>query len=140
MSNSPDVSKDHKLFQDRTCKECGEYKVHTEYSYNKNSKAPEGYVALPRCKPCHSIWKNKSHIERTYGLSWDEYTDLMDEQKGCCKLCGSEGSGEGKRLVVDHCHDTGNVRWLLCWPCNIGLGMFKDDLTLLDKVKTYLSE
>ncbi|MFN8996104.1 MAG: endonuclease domain-containing protein, partial [Pseudomonadota bacterium] len=37
-------------------------------------------------------------------------------------------------------HNTGKVRGLLCWPCNIGLGMFKDNLDLLDKIKIYLTK
>ena len=134
----PNVSETHPIRKDRTCAECGEYKRYTEYPYAKSSVSAEGYAAYPRCKPCHSAWKNKAHIRRTYGLEWDEYLDLMNKQCGKCALCGSEGSGKDTRLVVDHCRETGRVRGLLCWSCNVGIGLFKEDPDLLNKVIDYI--
>lgn len=134
----PNVSENHPIRKDRTCVECGEYKRYTEYSFAKSSVSAEGYAGYPRCKPCHSAWKNKAHIRRTYGLEWDEYLDLMNKQCGKCALCGSEGSGKDTRLVVDHCHETGRVRGLLCWSCNVGIGLFKEDPDLLNKVIDYI--
>jgi hypothetical protein len=93
---------------------------------------------MPRCKPCHSAWKNRTHIRRSYGLEWEEYIELMNKQCGKCALCGSEGSGKDTRLVVDHCHETGRVRGLLCWGCNVGIGLFKEDTDLLNKVIDYI--
>ncbi len=93
---------------------------------------------MPRCKPCHSAWKNRTHIRRSYGLEWEEYIALMNKQCGKCALCGSEGSGKDTRLVVDHCHETGRVRGLLCWSCNVGIGLFKEDTDLLNKVIDYI--
>lgn len=135
----PDVSQNHSLYKDRTCTDCGVYKRYTDFSFHKHAKAPEGYAHMPRCKPCHSAWKNKQHIKRSYGLEWEDYVALMDKQKGKCLLCGSDGSGKDSRLVVDHDHDTGEVRGLLCWNCNVGIGLFKEDTELLEKVIKYIN-
>lgn len=119
--------------------DCGVYKKYTEFPFQRHPRSPEGYACLPRCKPCHSIWKNKQHIKRSYGLEWEEYVSLMDKQEGKCLLCSSSGSGKNNRLVVDHDHDTGEVRGLLCWSCNVGIGLFKEDTELLNKVIKYIS-
>jgi hypothetical protein len=134
----PNLSPTHSVYKDRTCLECGEYKRYTEFSFSKHPRAPEGYASVPRCKPCHAIWKNKIHIKRTYGLEWEDYVNLMDKQEGKCYLCGSSGSGKDQRLVVDHSHTTGEVRGLLCWSCNVGIGLFKEDTDLLRKVIKYI--
>lgn len=135
----PDVSPTHPLYKDKTCIECGEYKRYTEFPFHKHSRAPEGVTSLPRCKPCQAVWKNKQHIKRSYGLDWEAYIELMDKQQGKCFLCGSNGSGKDNRLVVDHDHDTGEVRGLLCWNCNVGIGLFKEDISLLEKVIKYIN-
>jgi hypothetical protein len=135
----PDVSDTHPIRKDRTCIDCGLYKRYTEFPYQRHPNSPEKYAALPRCKPCQSAWKNKSHIKRKYGLSWEEYVSMMDKQQGRCLLCGSEGSGKDNKLVVDHDHDTGEVRGLLCWSCNVGMGLFKEDIDLLQKVIKYIN-
>jgi hypothetical protein len=135
----PDVSANHSLYKDRTCIDCGEYKRYTEYPFHKHPYSSEGYTALPRCKPCNSAWKNKQHIKRKYGLEWEDYVSLLDKQKGKCFLCESDGSGKDNRLVVDHDHSTGEVRGLLCWSCNVGIGLFKEDVALLEKVIKYVN-
>jgi len=135
----PDVSENHTLRKDRTCIDCGLYKRYTEFSYHRHALAPEGYNALPRCKPCNSVWKNKAHLKRKYGLEWEEYVAMLDRQKGKCFLCGSDGSGKDGKFVVDHDHDTGEVRGLLCWNCNVGLGLFKEDTELLARAIKYVN-
>lgn len=71
-------------------------------------------------------WKN---IRRNYGLTKEEYLALWDSQQGACGICGDALAGV--KVCVDHDHSTGAVRGLLCNPCNMGLGSFKDDLNRL---------
>ena len=58
------------------------------------------------------------------------------EESYACEICGSVD--DGKRLAMDHCHDTGIVRGYLCMSCNTALGHFKDDAALLRKAVAYL--
>jgi hypothetical protein len=69
----------------------------------------------------------------------DYYEILLEQQKGCCTICLKTESRKGApHLSVDHNHKTGDIRGLLCSKCNIGLGYFNDDKTLLKKAIDYL--
>jgi len=64
---------------------------------------------------------------------------MFAEQEGCCAICGKHQSEQKKRLEVDHCHETGHVRALLCTNCNTALGKFYDDPELLYRAADYLT-
>ena len=129
----------HTGTKSRVCMDCGEFKTPDQFNVVRHSRAIGGFAAMPRCKPCEKHWKYKAHIARVYGINYEEFQNLLSKQKGRCALCGCSGSGKNKdKFVVDHCHETGIVRGLLCWPCNIGLGMFKDKPELIAKVVKYL--
>lgn len=72
--------------------------------------------------------------ENRYGLSEEEYADLLSEQSHACAIC----SERMDPACVDHDHETGEVRGLLCSPCNTGLGLFRDDPELLRAAIAYL--
>jgi hypothetical protein len=74
---------------------------------------------------------------KTYGISEAEYEAKLTEQAGCCKLCGDPPI-PGKRLCVDHDHDTGVVRGLLCRRCNLLLGLARENVELLLRMVGYL--
>jgi hypothetical protein len=78
---------------------------------------------------------------RKYGLSRAEYLALLARQNGLCALCGRPPvklHRGGTHLAVDHDHETGAVRGLLCTNCNTGLGCFRDDSDLLGRAIEYL--
>lgn len=77
-------------------------------------------------------------LQRMYGISIEEYDGILDGQRGRCAICGDANNG-GRRLVVDHDHDTGCTRGLLCTLCNRALGLFHDDLVLLNAAAAYLA-
>lgn len=78
---------------------------------------------------------------KKFGITWDEYQKMHDEQGGKCAICGTEiGDAMGNRLYVDHNHKTRKVRGLLCSDCNFGIGKFKDNTELLRKAIQYLEE
>jgi hypothetical protein len=102
------------------------------------------------CKPCHAEYvrdwyqKNKDSVrgtqfKRKYGISVSDYDRMFLQQSGLCAICSSQ-SNDGRRLHVDHCHDTGKVRGLLCNRCNKGLGLFRDDPDLLSIAAGYIVE
>jgi hypothetical protein len=91
------------------------------------------------------MWKNTSkdkrydiHLRQRYGISNDDYTVMLREQNGVCKIC--YGESFRLRLSVDHCHKTGKVRGLLCERCNTLLGRVKEDIRILESAITYLKE
>ena len=77
-------------------------------------------------------------LRKQYGIGNDDYEQLKSLQGDKCAICGEEQND--KRLAVDHNHDTGKVRGLLCEKCNRGLGLFCDNVDLLEKAVTYLRE
>lgn len=79
-------------------------------------------------------------LKHLYGLTEFAYQTLLNAQGGVCAICKGPESIPNRRLGVDHCHKTGRVRGLLCDRCNVGLGRFKDDASLLKKAVAYLEE
>lgn len=79
----------------------------------------------------------KSQIKRLYGISYDEYMEMLKSQGMKCLICSDSLDG-AKHTNIDHDHDTGRVRGILCAHCNKGLGMFKDDPKLLQSAIEYL--
>lgn len=72
-----------------------------------------------------------------YGLTVGQYEELAQRQGGVCAIC-KKPDAQGTQLAVDHCHDTGAVRGLLCLRCNSGIGLFYDDLALVRSAMRYL--
>lgn len=80
-----------------------------------------------------------------YGISQEEYTAMHNAQGGVCAICSrpetsvNHGKGGGiKWLAVDHCHETGVIRGLLCHFCNTGIGKLQDSPATLRKAANYI--
>jgi len=90
-----------------------------------------------------ALWSLRESV-RLRNISIDEYNRMNEEQKGLCAICQRENrqksrkEGEICRLAIDHCHETGKVRALLCGACNKGLGHFEDNIYLLLTAVEYL--
>jgi hypothetical protein len=69
--------------------------------------------------------KRDRHYRRRYGISLAEYDEILLAQCGVCAIC-AEPPTDDEPLVVDHCHDSGQVRGLLCSTCNLAIGYLKD--------------
>ena len=85
--------------------------------------------------------KRKWHlIMSKYGLCKEDFESMLEGQENKCAICEFEFHDESKstRPHIDHCHDSGSVRGLLCNNCNAGLGQFKDDPGLLSSAIEYL--
>ncbi len=128
-------------------------------SYSKNRISSDGLQL--RCKDCDKEYgyrgrvkhndQRKLHYQRNrekhranslyrrYGISIERYDELYQQQNGRCKICAIVSIDNYKRLAVDHDHITGEVRGLLCIKCNGGLGIFRDDISLLLKAVEYLA-
>lgn len=75
-----------------------------------------------------------------YGVTEDHYAAMLAAQGGGCATCGRKDPGRKgyKAFMVDHCHQTGEVRGLLCNKCNTGVGLFQDNPELLLRAADYL--
>ncbi|MBA2724751.1 MAG: hypothetical protein H0U53_02075 [Actinobacteria bacterium] len=78
------------------------------------------------------------HLQRTYGMSLNEYENLLKQQNNSCAICGHVPSD--RSLHVDHDAGSGLVRGILCGPCNQGLGSYYDNPALLRAAAAYLEE
>jgi hypothetical protein len=89
-----------------------------------------------KCKPVEG--GSDYALRRRYGITLQEYREILEKQNGVCAVCGN---GPGKRrLHVDHCHKTGKIRALLCTNCNSALGAARDDINRLYKLIQYLEK
>lgn len=125
----------------KQCSSCKEFKSSNAF-----------YTNTSRCKLCDkkaSIkyrennskgFKKSSHkrrLKHSYGLDYENYLNLLEKQNGVCAIC--EKDNKNWNMAVDHCHETGKIRGLLCNTCNRAIGLFKDDPALLNKAIKYLS-
>lgn len=78
----------------------------------------------------------KRKLKARFGLTSEQFTEMFNEQFGLCAICGSHIAE--KKLSIDHCHTTNMIRGLLCQPCNLGLGSFRDNPKTLEKAVLYL--
>jgi hypothetical protein len=90
----------------------------------------------------HKEMWDKSRLRRNlkslYGLSIEQYDQLIKDQDGKCRICLRHVSNFRQRLNVDHDHITGKIRGLLCGPCNAALGIFQDNVENLKRAIAYL--
>jgi len=79
-----------------------------------------------------------NNFRQKYGTTVREYNVMFEEHAGRCAICGVHQSQLEKALHIDHCHETGAVRGLLCSRCNRGIGQFKDDPEIVERAIEFL--
>jgi hypothetical protein len=84
-----------------------------------------------------SIWSRKYHLKRKYGLTLEQYDEMLHAQNGVCAICGEPRPDE-RTLHIDHDHQTGVIRGLLCFRCNNALGDFREEYELFRRAADYL--
>lgn len=104
---------------------CGE-----EFAHPPGAGRPRRYCS-DRCKD----WDARLRQDWKRGLAW--YFETLAAQGGGCAICG-DTPADGRRLDVDHDHETGRIRGLLCMPCNIGIGNLREDPARLAAAIEYL--
>ena len=121
----------------------------TLYMRERRQLNPDYYLQLSR--KCHINERKPEHMEqlkkqifaghlRKYGITVEEYKNSYKEQNGLCAICGNSPKQKGWRLSVDHNHNTGKFRGLLCGNCNSALGMVDDNIEILQNMITYLNK
>lgn len=84
------------------------------------------------------LYKNQRFTKK-YSITLDDYKQILEKQNGVCGVC-KQSEPSGRMLAVDHDHETGKVRGLLCTRCNILLGYCKDDINILKNAIKYLQK
>lgn len=136
------LPKGHPYENGRVCTTCGEFKTQEHFALEKDVRAFGGVAMRSKCKPCNEFRKYRSAIKKLYGISFEDYNKLLETQNFGCAICGSDINQNRRtsgKLFIDHCHNSGKVRGLLCSKCNHALGLFNDDSTLLAKAIAYLA-
>lgn len=87
-------------------------------------------------KEAHKESERRRRYRRLYGITVEQYDAHVAAQGGTCAICGTAPE---QRLAVDHDHDTGAVRGLLCFTCNAGLGLLGDSVVRLARALAYLT-
>lgn len=142
----------------KRCSRCDEEKLLEHFP--KNRKCLGGVTSTYRncTNERQERWRRKAYEEREdfrgrrklsqerqrakkYGISLEELENLKERSNGVCEICGSKPSGNGgssNSLHVDHCHDSGKVRGLLCGRCNIVIGQVEENPHLLVDMIAYM--
>ena len=128
----------------------------------KPSSYPQGHFKDKECKWCNSLFSpqapshhycsyecrddasTNNYYLNNYGVTLEFVKGLYETQNKLCALCLKEGfkmlDTHSSGLSLDHCHDTGVVRGLLCHNCNRGLGLSKDEVSTLERAVDYVSK
>jgi hypothetical protein len=137
--------------KNHSCRECirerdrANYIPHplpkTMICINGHDKNIVGTYGKGACKACVKLNNTReSKLKYRFGITVEQYDEMFNEQKGRCAGCNKHQSELIKRLYVDHNHQTGNIRGLLCGNCNLALGNAKDDVIILTKLIEYLKK
>lgn len=116
------------------CRSCGTTKNASEFRIDHSYRTGRG----PDCKEC---MRHKAR-EWAFGISKDRFESMMHSQRGVCAICGKPEKCKGRSghilaLAVDHNHDNGTIRGLLCRQCNMKLP-FVEDAVFLESAMAYL--
>lgn len=141
----------------KRCSRCKEAKPLSDFHTAIDVKSGKRYPRGP-CKPCsvqqHYQWRrNRREVYRAarqrgglrkYGITLEQYQGMAQRQGGLCAICkrpeATKACGVTRELAVDHDHETGAVRGLLCHKCNTLLGSVSDDVSILEAAIAYLEK
>lgn len=141
----------------RICTKCHKEKAESDFpaaiTITRNGKPY--YKRRPRCKDCVNEYarhmrntnaqsdffevngkrRSRRQLWEKYKLTPEDYIDMYGAQQGVCAICQF-----AEAVVVDHDHDTGKVRSLLCQHCNVMIGAAREDVSTLSRGITYLED
>lgn len=112
------------------CKVCKNKESREWYEKNKDRKK--------ELSKDYRSTKKDQDLKKSYGISLHEYSEMLVEQDYSCKICQTHQDSLKRALCVDHNHDTGKIRGLLCDTCNRSLGLLKDNIEVLKRAVDYL--
>jgi len=123
----------------RSCTECK--KITSKAWYHDNIKEKQAYMrahSKARYKKLKTQYKEEKR-QRVYGITPEQYDQMLLEHQNKCAICGKTQE-LNKSLCIDHDHETGNVRGLLCQVCNKAIGLLGDSIQNLEQAILYLKK
>lgn len=136
----------------KKCYTCSEEKSLKEF--NKRSQSKDGYAGS--CRNCtkdrqRRYYKKTSgyssrnyHCKTKYGMSLEDRNTIIENQKDTCPICNSKytytSSISKHSPCIDHCHESGSIRGIICSSCNLVLGKVSDDIEVLENMINYLRD
>lgn len=110
------------------------------YQKNREKKLAANKIWMEKNREYRKEYSWRKFLPRTYGITHEEYNKIFEKQQGKCAICGIHQTTLSKRLYVDHNHETGKVRALLCVNCNMLIGHARESLEILKRGIHYLME
>lgn len=139
------INKNKLLSQCKPCTRQTNWEYEQRHPGRVKQRRTDWNAANADKKRAHSRKWYKDHPEaqlkkslRAFGLTPEEFVKRLDEQEHKCAICRSSDPGSNRRFRVDHDHDTGKVRGLLCHKCNVALGLFSDSVQVMKTAINYL--
>lgn len=102
-----------------------------------NNCRSEHYQKVKHNRKPQTKEDKRRYLINSYGITTDDYEDMLKNQNYSCAICCSDDWGKPSPSI-DHCHNTGKVRGLLCNKCNRALGMFGDNVFNMVNAIKYL--
>lgn len=133
----------HKKYPDRAKASRKKYyeanKKKVQAKHRKHYADNKDYYAnyYRKNKELYRAYKRKGKLKREYGLTLEQFNAMLLKQGGWCAICHSNIKDQPN---VDHCHNTGRVRGLLCKSCNFMLGLASDSPAILRAAAKYLTK
>lgn len=127
-------SRDGKQARCKDCQRASRERYRLANPGEERAKASARYWAQ---KTQHNANSRKNHLRRTFGLTLEQYDKMLADQNGGCAICAAPPS-RGRSLAVDHHHESGKVRALLCDRCNRLIGLAEENWTLLSDAASYV--
>jgi hypothetical protein len=113
-------------------REIARERTHRYYRKNRNKILEQG----KRDRAANKEKYRASKIKYSYGLSKEKFDLIRESQNDLCPIC----SDPLRRPHVDHCHETGRVRALLCNRCNVAIGMLREDMSIILRAADYVAK
>ena len=104
---------------------------------DKQREYQRNWIAEKKKRPGREHYFREQKLKRNFGLTLADYNAMREAQDNGCAICQRQHKST-KRLCVDHCHDTGKIRGLLCGNCNSGIGLLGDNVASVKNALRYL--
>jgi len=121
------------------CSRCREWKFPKEFNKNRKQKSGLNYS----CRPCSTLRIREYNLPVKYGITAGKFAEMILAQGSKCACCAKPFQMEGSRMdrpAVDHNHNTGEVRSLLCGRCNLAAGNLLDSSRQAELMAAYLKK